>query len=332
MIRMYYSYIRIAFCVFWFYILIFLFSCALLAVAGEWLIRALMRISKFLGLREFVVAFFTIAIAASLPNLFVGIFSAVQGIPELSFGDIIGGNVIDLTLAVALAILISNSRLETDSKLIRKSALFTAGIAVLPLFLVLDGALSRGDGALLIFVFFFYIYWLFSKEDRFSKVYDNEENSYFGFRGLLKDAGIILLSGAIILAAAGGIVKTASFFASTLGLPLILVGILIISVGNAIPEIYFAVVSARRGQNWMVLGDLMGSVISSATLVLGIVALIHPIIIVNLPAVAIARFFLAVSAVFFFIFIWTGKRICRREAVFLFLLFAAFILIEVMII
>lgn len=309
---------------FYLYVIIFLFSCLLLALAGEWLVKALMRIAKFLGLREFVVAFFTIAIAASLPNLFVGILSAVQGIPELSFGDIISGNVIDLTLAVALAIFISRKSLATDSKLIQKSALFTAVVAILPLFLVLDGTLSRGDGLVLISAFIFYVFWIFSKGDRFTKVYDGETR--WSFKNFLKDFGIIFLALVIILAAAQGIVKTSTYFAAFLHLPLILVGILIVSIGNAIPETYFGIASARREQNWMVLGDLMGSIISCATFVLGVVALIHPITVVDLPVVAVARIFLAASALFFFFFIWSGKRISKTEALFLLSIYVIFIL------
>lgn len=315
---------------FWLYIIIFLASCILLALAGQWLVDALMRVAKFMRLREFIVAFFTIAFAASLPNLIVGILSALQGVPELSFGDVISGNVIDLTLAVALAILISRASIETGSKLVQKSALFTAAIAVLPLFLIFDGKLGRGDGLVLILAFIVYVFWLFSKEDRFSKVYDDEIS--ISFSGFLKDMGIILLALVVILAAAQGIVKTSVVFAELLRLPLILVGILIVSLGNAMPETYFAIVSARREQNWMVLGDLMGSIIGCATFVLGTVALIHPITIVSLPAVIVARFFLVISSVFFLSFIWTGKKVTKREAIFLFFLYVFFILVELLLI
>lgn len=272
------------------------------------------------------MAFFTVAFAASAPNLFVGIISAFHGIPELSFGDIIGGNVIDLTLAVALAIFLGQSSLSTDSRLIQNSAIFTAAMAVLPLFLILDGDLSRGDGLVLIGAFFFYIYWLFSKGDRFNKIYDDSDHIGFGI--FLKDLGRIVFALGMILLASGGIVKTAVFFSGALNLPMIYVGILIVALGNALPETYFAVVSAKREQNWMVLGDLMGSVISSATLVLGIVALIKPIIIQDVPTIAVARVFMIMAALFFLIFTWTGKRISRREAVFLFALYALFVIVE----
>ncbi|PJA01069.1 hypothetical protein COX75_00835, partial [bacterium (Candidatus Gribaldobacteria) CG_4_10_14_0_2_um_filter_33_15] len=80
---------------FWLYIFIFLISCLLLTFSNKWLIGALSRIALFLQMKEFVVAFFLMAFAVSIPNLFVGIISALNKIPELSFGDVVGGNIVD---------------------------------------------------------------------------------------------------------------------------------------------------------------------------------------------------------------------------------------------
>ena len=67
----------------------------------------------------------------------------------------------------------------------------------------------------------------------------------------------------------------------------------------------------------MILGDLMGAVIVPATLVLGIVALIRPIKITDFSSLAIARIFLIISAISFLFFLRTGKKITRKEALFL---------------
>jgi cation:H+ antiporter len=314
------------------HILIFLFSFVLLFWTGKWLIKSLSRIARYLEWREFVVAFFIVAIAASIPNLFVGISSAFHKIPELSFGDIVGGNLVDLTLAVAIAVLLSRGGLPAESKMVQTSAVFTMAIAILPLLLILDGYLGRGDALILISVFIFYIFWLFSKKERFSKVYDSQDSKPVvkKFRIFIKDLGRVILGVFFLLLAAEGVVRAASFFADSLNLPLALVGILIVGLGNAIPETYFAVIAARKAQNWMILGDLMGSVIVAATLVLGIVALISPIKIVDFSTFAIARFFLIISAIFFLIFVRTDRKITKREALFLLGIYIIFVLAEIL--
>jgi len=311
------------------YILIFITSALLIFWSGSFLVGVLMRMAKFLGWREFVVSFFVIAFAATVPNLFVGISSALHKIPQLSFGDVVGGNMIDLTLAVALAALIAKS-LPAESKLVQTSSIFTIIIAILPLLLILDGTLGRGDGILLIGAFFFYVFWLFSKKERFVKIYDEKKIKVVKeFKVFLKDIGRIILGVALLLLGAEGIVRSASFFADSLNLSLPIIGILIVGLGNALPEIHFAIASARKGQTWMILGDLMGSVITPATLVLGIVALICPIEIPDFSPFAIARFFLIISAIFFLLFVRTGKVITRKEALFLLGIYIIFVLVEI---
>jgi cation:H+ antiporter len=312
------------------YILIFIGSFVLLFFAGKWMIAALARICRFLEWREFVVAFIVVALATSIPNLFIGITSALNKIPVLSFGDVVGGNLFDLTLAIALAAIFARG-LPADSKMVQTSAVFTMVAAILPLLLLLDGELGRGDGLALLLLFFFYIFWLFSRKERFTKVYDNSKNSVVrDFEVFVADLGRVALSLVFLLVASEGIVKSAQYFAGALSMPLGLIGILIVGVGNCVPETYFSIVAARRVQTWMILGNLMGSVIIIATLVLGIVALICPIEIPDFSPFAIARFFLIIAAMFFLFFVRTDKKVTAREALFLLSIYIAFFVVEIL--
>ena len=313
------------------YIVIFLICCALLYFSGNWVVGGLMRMARFLGWKEFVVAFFVMALAASLPNLFLGITSALRGVPELSFGDVAGNNLVALTLAIALAVLIGRKELPAESRTVQTTSIFTIIAAILPLILILDGNLSRIDGMLLIALFGSYIAWLFSKKERFTKIYDThkipilKESKVF-----LADLGRVILGIILLLVAAQGIVASAQFFAIGFNLSLILIGVLITGLGNALPEVYFAIVSARKGEAWMILGNLMGAVIVPATLVLGIVALIHPISGVDFSPFAIARFFLIISAIFFLFFLRTGQRLSKKEALFLLGIYLIFVVVEIL--
>jgi cation:H+ antiporter len=313
------------------YAFIFIGSVIMLALSGDWLVGTLARIARFLGWREFVVAFIVMAIAASIPNLFVAILSALQKIPQLSFGDVIGGNVVDLTISIGLATLFSATGILTKSKMVQTTSIFTIIAAILPLILIFDGELSRIDGILLISVFVFYIFWLFSKRERFSKVYDEvltkEKTSITKF---LKDLGAMIGSIIILLLSAQGIILSAKYFADFLGLPLVLVGILIVGLGNALPETYFAVASAKKGETWMILGNLMGAVIVPATLVLGILALINPFVISDFSPLILARVFLLISAIYFLISVKTDQKISKSEGIFFLSLYILFILLELL--
>jgi len=133
----------------------------------------------------------------------------------------------------------------------------------------------------------------------------------------------------LLVIAAEGIVRSATYFSELFNLPIALIGILVVGMGNALPEIFFSIQAARRGENWVVVGNLMGSVIIPATLVIGIVAMICPIEVDSLTPFAIARFFLIISAVLFLIFLRTGRKIDKKEAWFLLFLYLAFVLTEI---
>ena len=330
------------------WLFIFIISCFVLFWSGSRLIKGLIRMARYLALREFVLAFFVMAFAGTLPNLFVGINSALHGIPELSFGEVVGGNVVDLTLAVGLAVLISGTALPVRSKMVQTSTIFTAAVAILPLILILDGNLGRGDGLILLLAFGLYIFWLFSKEERFRKVYKGNKNeqghglrfidflrnrkepkSIRQFKAFLKDLRKVIVALILLLAASLGVVRSAQVFSDALSLSLPIVGILIVGLGNALPETYFAIVSARKRQTWLILGNLMGSVIVCATLVLGIVVLISPIKNIDFSPFAIARIFLIISAVFFLIIVRTDQKITKKEGLLLLGIYFLFLVTEI---
>jgi cation:H+ antiporter len=319
-------------------ILLFLASCFILFWSGSKLVESLGNVASYLGWREFVVAFFIVAVAASLPNLFVGINASLQGVTALSFGQIMGNNVIDLTLAIALAVLIGGSSIKIKSRMVQSSALFTAIIAVIPLLLILDGNLSRMDGLALILTFIIYTVWIFSKGERFKDIYSFPEikkkskkkiSAFAKFAKFLKDFAKLIFYIILLLIASWGIVKSSQSFAVLIGVSVSIIGILLVGLGNAFPEMYFAIVSAKKGKGWLILGDLMGAIIISTTFVLGIIALIWPMNNIDFSPFLIARIFLVISSLFFLLFIKTGKEITKSEAAILLAIYFIFVFTEI---
>ncbi|MEK7664937.1 MAG: hypothetical protein AAB361_02230 [Patescibacteria group bacterium] len=313
-------------------IIIFIVSCLALSWLSSHLVKTLADIAKFLRWREFVTAFFVMAFATSLPNLFVDINAAINGMPQLAFGDIIGGNLIDLTIIMALAVLFSKKHLQAESNMVQTSAIFTSAIVILPLLLIFDGNINRIDGVILLLSFVFYSYWLFSKRDRFKKIYKErkkEKPKKLLLLLFLKDLIKITVILIFLLLASWAIIDSAKLFSVKLGIPLSLVGILIVGLGNCFPEAYFSIISARKGEGWMVLGDIMGSVIICATLVLGIVAIISPFEIEDFSPFLIARAYAIIASLVFLLAIKTGEKITKKEALILLFIYIAFLVTEI---
>ena len=312
-----------------FHILLVIFSALIMFRAANWLVQGIGKVAQYLQWSEFVIAFFVMAVAGSLPNLFVGLSSVAHGIPELSFGDIIGNSIVDLTLVAALAVLIG-SDLLAEGKLMQTSAFLTISIALLPLLLILDGELGRGDGIALIIIFFGYVAWMFTKRKYYRQTLDESPKPPLKqFRNFLVGFVQIIVGGTLLLVAAEGVVTSANFFANEFSLPIALIGILGLGFMSALPELYFAIAAAKKGKSWIILGELTGSVIILTTLVLGIVAILQPIVIEDFSPFAIARFFMILAALFFLIFIRTGRRITKKEALVLIGLYLAFVATEV---
>lgn len=294
--------------------------------------KTLVEIAKYLNWREFIVAFFVMAFAASLPNLFVDLGAALRGMPEVALGDILGGNLVDLTIVAAVAVLFAPKDIKTNSKMVQGTAVFTSIIALLPLLLILDGSLDRIDGIILIFAFIVYSIWLFSKEDRFKKVYSkSSKRPIANFKNFAVNIIKIILLLGLLLLISQWIVGTAKYFSESLGISLSLVGILIVGIGNCFPEMYFSIITARKGQGWLVLGDLMGAIIVPATLVLGIVAIVSPFVINDFSPFLIARLFLIFASIFFLIVIRRGKSFTKKEGLFLLSVYVVFLITEIFI-
>ncbi|MEX2340813.1 MAG: hypothetical protein WD605_00625 [Candidatus Paceibacterota bacterium] len=309
-------------------VLLLIIAGTLLYLAGELLVSGLLRLSRYFRAQEFVVAFFVMAVAATMPNFFVGFTSALQGIPELSFGDIMGNNMVALTLGVALAVFFSPKKeLPIGNHTVRGTTFLTAIAAFLPLALITDGVLSRFDGVILISFFALYVIWLFSRKDRFSKVYDEKRALSLkeGRIGAIKAIAKVIVGLILLAVSAQVVVQAAVMAAEGLQIPLILIGVLVIGFGGALPELYFTVISARKGETDMLLGNLMGAVIIPATLVLGMVALIQPIYNENLELPLIGRILLATVALFFLYLSRTKQLISRNEGALLVLIYFVFI-------
>ncbi|HRR94742.1 MAG TPA: hypothetical protein P5083_01195 [Candidatus Paceibacterota bacterium] len=317
------------------YIAIFLISCTVLHFASQILVKNLTEIGRILEWKEFVVSFFIMAFAGSLPNLFLAIVSILNKTPEISLGDVVGGNVIDLTLAIGLAAIIAPKGIVAKSRTVQTSSIFTLIAAIAPLLLLIDGSLSRGDGLIMLVIFFAYIYWLFSKEERFKKIYDDngeEQKDKLTIKNdwkiFLKKIGFILLGLILLLSAAEGIIQSSLFFSQKLGTSIALISILIIGLGNALPETYFAISSAKKDETWLILGDLMGAVVIPSSLVLGIVGLASPFFIDDFSPFAISRLFLIISSVFFFIFVRTNQKVTKREGIILLSFYVFFVITQ----
>lgn len=188
-----------------------------------------------------------------------------------------------------------------------------------PIILGLNGRYSRIEGILLIIVGLLFYYLILKKEVYTTKVHREK------FR--LKNLILLLLSMGGLLLGSHFTVKYGVDFAHGLNIRPILIGILIIGLGTTLPELLFSVKAAKRNHNDLALGDILGTVVADATIVVGMIAIIRPFTF-NPRIIFVTGIFMILAMCLLFYFMKSDKTLNKKEVFLLFIFYIAFVLTE----
>lgn len=301
----------------------FILSCAFLVVSGIYLVKSLSKISRFLGISEFSAAFIIMAFATSIPELFVGISSALSGNPELSLGNIIGANILDLTLIMGIIILASRG-IKLDNGKIGNDVYYMLSAVLLIVILYFFGmGLSRVDGGILLCFFAFNVFRIFRKRKKYKSKIKGGRAKNHRFFSLL----IFIISLIVLFVSSKYVVEYASALAVDLNFPKIVIGLLLLSFATTLPELVFGISASNMKHKQMGVGDQLGTIVANSTLILGLVALISPIK-ADFTSFLTSSMFLILGAGLFVIFTKTGKYLDKREGIWLILIYVIFVIVE----
>ena len=304
-------------------IIYFLIAGFVLIISGIYLVKSLSQIARFLKISEFTAAFIIMAFATSIPELFVGISSAIQGNPSLSLGNILGANIIDLTLLTGIFIVMAREIKFKSNKVGKGVYFMLSGIILLIVLYLIGNQLSRIDGAILLSLFAINFYRMFKKREKYKKELKSEISREKGILNAFIFTGSLLA----LFLSSKYLVQYSHLLAIDFNVPEIIVGLFLISIATTLPELIFGINAVRMGHKEMAIGDQSGTVFTNICLVLGLVAVIHPITSDIIPFV-ISGLFMALSATMFVTFIKSGRKLTLYEGVILIMLYLIFIIIQ----
>lgn len=308
----------------WLNIVIFLISVGALIFAAGFAVKTMSNLARWLRINEYILAFALMAVATSIPELFVGINSALARTGSLTLGNVIGANILDLTIIIGIPILIAGG-IRLTNREEKKDTLYMFILVALPAVLMLLGnRMSRLDGAILIAAFLAYGYHTIKAKKGFSK--ESDEKQLKKWEVIANSMGLILCI-VLLHLAASSTVRYATNISTEVGLPPIFIGLFIISIGTTLPELAVGFSAARKGHNDIVMGDIIGSVVTNATLVLGVSALIHPIE-ANFMLFITSTGFMLLAAFLFSTFAETGDKLYQKQGVALIMLYVLFLVVE----
>lgn len=311
------------------YQLAFLLGGILLLVqSGSIVVRALIMLARFLNISEYVLSFVLMSLATTLPELFVGITSAVEGEPLLSLGNVIGSNIVNLSLI--LGIVVVGAGTFKVGEVSSRDAWLTFLLAGSPLAFLLDGSLTRAESLVLILLFVFYINRLVGwRTFLHPAALELGGNQMFSVRAFLRNFLKFLTAVGLLLASAILATYGAKNLIEDFGLSETVLGLFVIAIGTSLPELTFALRASLFRHEQLSLGNLVGASVINSTLVLGITGLIAPFRLSYATEFWIGGIMMLIVIFLANIFLRSRKVLARKEGIALIFVYLLFILLEI---
>jgi cation:H+ antiporter len=258
---------------------------AVLYWGAEWLIRGSASMARAFGVKPLVVGLTVVAYGTSAPELAVSTKAALDHAQPIALGTVIGSCAANISLILGLTALIAPP--TVDGRIIRREVPILLGSAIAVPICLIDGTISRIEGVVLIACAVLFTIATLTVSARSDG--DDEDNrrvdesgAEAGGRGRPKATRVL----AIVMSAAGlallvvgsnMFVSGARGVAAEAGMSERMLGLTVIAVGTALPELITSIAAATRGHSGLAVGSVIGSNIVNVFLVLGVVAYIRPI-------------------------------------------------------
>jgi cation:H+ antiporter len=254
------------------YIAIF-FGLLILVKGGDWLLKAAVALSINLSIPKIVIGMTVVSFATSAPELIVSVKSALMGHPDLAMGNVIGSNIANLALVLGIVILIEPIIVTKNFFRIDWPIMFLS--TMIFYFFIKNNNLTINEGfilftlliAVLIFLLFLQKNNIVDDSSLVSEVSNKKVILLLFFGG-----GIALWLGSEML------IKGSVSLAQEIGISERIISISIISIGTSIPELSASLVAIFKKEKAISLGNLIGSNIFNILAVMGITAMIQPIV------------------------------------------------------
>ncbi len=257
-------------------IIVFLISLAVLIWGADVLIAQSERIAKHFGLSEYFIGATLIALGTSLPEMAASVAASLAGHPAISLSNIIGSNILNITLVLGTVFLIAKNINPHRDFFAKDSswALFPVFIFIL---MILDGVISRLDGVMLIGLMGAYLLFLIRNgRDILTEEVDDDPEPETSF-DWLRTGGLLLVGFVTVIVGADYLIESASGLARMMGVSEWIIGVVMIAMGTSMPELVVSIVAARKGKADMAIGNIIGSNMANISVALGAAALARPL-------------------------------------------------------
>jgi cation:H+ antiporter len=260
---------------------------ALLIGGGTLLVRGASEIATRHNISPIVVGLVIVGFGTSSPELVINVIGALTGETELAFGNAVGSNITNLGLVLGITAIAAPIAIE--SSIVRRELplllLATTMITVLALDGPLEGrpaVIGRSDSFVLLLVFSIFVYIaildMVRVQQKDALLAEIAIHSDVVAPSVVRMPWLLVTAGIVLLYAGGEItIQSSTVFAERVGMPTAIVGLFVVALGTSMPELVTCIIAAARGEPDLALGNVVGSNIFNALVVLPAAGLISTV-------------------------------------------------------
>ncbi len=303
-------------------ILLLLVGLGLVVLGADWLVNGASSIARRAGISEFVIGLTIVGFGTSCPELVLSLSGANEGNSEISVGNVVGSNIFNVLFILGLTAMVLPVGMTDKNR--RIDIPITLGATILLVILGITGSMSgpvisRWEGVLMLLVFSAYLFYCFKSDSK-----DEFSETQQATLSITKSIALTLTGLAGLIFGGDLFVDSATALARQIGVSDKFIAVTILAGGTSLPELATSLVAAIKGKEQLALGNILGSNVFNAMMILGLSSVITPLSFASMTIVDIIT--LVLSAVLLLIWAYTGRknRIDRREGAAMLLCYVAY--------
>lgn len=275
-------------------------------------------------LSKMLIGLTIVAFGTSAPEFAVSVKSIVSNNSDMVIGNVIGSNILNILLIIGICSIIKPIKVKSNT--VRKELPIVMLFSVLLFFLIKDdlfisniNMISRNDGFVIILFFTIFVYYLISIMRNKKDDHSEEMAKY----GIFKSICFTVLGIVCIILGSNVVVDSASIIASMMGVSQKMIALTVVAFGTSLPELVTSIVSTRKGEQEILVGNIVGSNIFNIGIVLGLPVAMFG----GIPAMGfniIDLITMIVAAVLLFVFAFKDHRVGKFEGIVMLMVFVIY--------
>lgn len=242
----------------------------MLVKGAEWFVDGSSSVAARLGISQLVIGLTIVAMGTSAPEAAVSIVAALNGNADITIGNIVGSNILNILIILGISSLIvpvavAKATIEFDIPVM-------LAVTVLLLLFGYDGVISLKEGIVFWVIFAIYLVYLF-----ISSKNNSEDNAYIKEISFIKALVFAVVGLCLIILGSKLTVNAATVIAKGIGISERFIGLTIVALGTSLPELFTSVLAAKKGNADIAIGNIVGSNIFNILFIVGASAIITPV-------------------------------------------------------